>query len=119
MLCPDGKLKAAVKYTFCLSFLCCILSLTVHIKNIDFDFSEENGKISPPPDAATAAAQAVFEQALNDSGTQFSKITVCTDKTSDGSIIIIEVIVYSPEPEEKIRRVLENGQAYEVTVINE
>lgn len=119
MLCPDGNISPSVKYIFCLCFLCCVLSSVANFKKIDFgDFASEIETDYLTEQSAAVTAQSVFETALSSQNINFTKISVDTNKLSDGSIIISKVTVYSDcEPEEIIKAI--GSDSYEVCVVNE
>ena len=118
MLCPEGTLQKSVKYVFVLLLLCSMIALITGMKKVSFDFHMPQYRYQPE-NAQAIGIKLNFERALKNEGIEFSKITVCTDKSKDGSIIISEVIVYSSETEEKILNTIGNPKEYEVTVINE
>ena len=118
MLCPEGTLQKSVKYVFVLLLLCSMIALITGMKKVSFDFEAPQYRYQPE-NAQAIGMKLNFERALKNEGIEFSKITVCTDKSKDGSIIISEVIVYSSETEEKILNTIGNPTEYEVTVINE
>lgn len=118
ILCPEGTMQKSVKYIF---FLLLITSSLALIKGIgDINWSPIKQQYDTQSEETAAfGAELTFKQALQNAGIEFSKITVCTDKSEDGSILINEVIVYSNETEEKITEIIGNEAEYEVTVINE
>jgi len=120
MLCPDGTMSKTVKYILGLVFLVSVISAAgITVKMPDIDFS--------PPDTVnqsarldTASAKYVYSYILENAGIDFSEITVCTDKSADGSIIISKVIIRSDCERERILSVLgEAGKNHEVEIINE
>ncbi len=119
MLCPEGKFQKAVKYTFSLCFLCLLISSVGSIGNLNFEinFKSDNEFISVG--AAAESARIVFERALINSEINFRKITVLTDKDTQGSIFISKVTVVSNENKEKILSVISGDGSFEVEVINE
>lgn len=119
MLCPDGNISPSVKYIFCLCFLCCVLSCVTNLKTVDFkDFTSKGETDYLTEQSAAVTAQSVFETALSSQNINFTKISVDTNKLSDGSIIISKVTVYSDrEPEEIIKAI--GSDSYEVCVVNE
>lgn len=121
IICPSGTFSKSVKYVFCLVLICCVAATVKGIKSTDFDFAEssEAKSVEISQTAAASAAEQVFSVALKNENIEFSQITVCTDKTDDGSIIITEVIVYSSDDPNRIKKVIESGNNYEVSVINE
>ena len=67
-----------------------------------------------------ASAEYVYGAVLEASGINFSEITVCTDKSDDGSIIITKVIIYTGCDERTVKEALGVvAENYEVEVINE
>lgn len=119
ILCPNGVMSKPVKYVFSLCFICCIIAGSLGIKQIDFDQipSTEN-KSFVTEEMAELTAEQIFGSALAAQNIDFRKIDVITDKLDDGSISIIEVIVYSSATPEEINRVISSDD-YEVRVINE
>lgn len=119
MICPSGSMTKSVKYVFCLCFLCCILSVVTNLPKINFDaFDLESNNEIITEQTAAATAQTVFSQALVENQINFKKITVDTNKLSDGSITISRVTVYTSATAEQINSVIGTG-SYEVNVINE
>lgn len=118
MLCPKGVLDKSVRYIFILTLMCAILALIRGVGNINFN-PIQNEIVLNESDINAIGARLTFEQALKNNSIEFSKITVCTDKLQDNSIIINKVVVYSQEAREKILEVFGNPQEYEVIVINE
>lgn len=118
ILCPEGKLKAPIKYTFALTLLCCVCSLGSIGNKIDIDFSISDKYTGVSVAAAEVTAENIFRSALGEEKIEFKKIEVLADKLQDGSISITSVTVYSPEPYEKIVSVI-GSDAYEVVVLNE
>ena len=118
MLIPEGTMSGSVKYVFSLCFLCCILSGTVGMSRInadEFDFSTQQAYVNE--DMAARTAEQIFSRALESRNIDFTKIRVITDKTDDGGISIIKVIVYTSAPSEEILKVISSDD-YEVKVIN-
>ena len=68
----------------------------------------------------TANAELIYSYLLRLGGIDFTKISVYTDKSADGSISISKVLIYSNQSREEILKVL-NGAAEntEVEIINE
>lgn len=121
IICPDGAMSKPVKYVLSLVFMLIIISAAgITVKKADFDFkipssdSEDTGALD------IAAAEYVYARLLESAGINFTKITVCTDKSDDGSIIISKVIIYSDCDRLKITEALSVvAENYEVEVINE
>lgn len=121
MLCPDGVMSKTVKYILGLCFLLSVISvagITAEIPQIDFTLPETAADTQESLEISSA--EYVISQLLSASGIDFSEITVCTDKSEDGSIIINKVIIQSREEKEKIISCLgELTKNYEVEIINE
>ncbi len=119
VLVPKGALNKSVKYIFSLCFVCCIVGSAVGLKAPDFSAFEamHNQQIITEYDASSAA-QAVFCEALNSQNINFRKITVDTNKLTDGSIIISKVTVYTSDNAKKIIDAI-GSDSYEVVIINE
>lgn len=121
MLCPDGALSKPVKYLLGLVFLLSIIAASgIRVAKTDSVF--------PPfepthPDSAlldSASAEFAYGICLEKAGIDFSEITVCTDKSDNGSIIISKVIIRSECKREEILAALgEAAENIEVEVINE
>ncbi len=120
ILCPSGTMSKPVKYVFCLCFICCMLSCTVGLGSIDFSSvsfeSDERQIITEEMSANTA--RMVFASALENSGIEFEKITVHTNKLADGSICISKVTVFTYASPEAVKAVFDTVD-FEVEVINE
>ncbi|MBE6728070.1 MAG: hypothetical protein E7562_05425 [Ruminococcaceae bacterium] len=106
VLCPKGALQQSVKYVFSLIFVVCIMSALPGLKGISADFLKNENNIVINEEMQNTAIRLTFEVALANSGIEFSKITVCTDKLPDGSIKITKVEVITPELPETVRKVL-------------
>ncbi len=121
IICPEGEMNKSVKYLLSLCFLISIIAAAgVTIKRLDIQVALPEQKVLQAEDMEIYTAEFVYKYALEKAGINFSKITVCTDKTEDGSIVISKVIIYSDCEKEKILLAL--GQAaenFEVEIINE
>ena len=103
MLSPDGSMEKSVKYILNLVFILSVVSAAAFINK---------GEVAEMPDFTPyqtetevldqATARFVFETALKTAGIEFSKITVITNKTENGSISISKVIICSSSQKEKI-----------------
>ena len=121
MICPDGAVSKSVKYVLSLVFILTVItacSVTVKQTDISFDdFSQY--EIDNTPSLVLAAKQ-VYSLALKNADINFKEITVCTNKASDGSIVINKIIIYSDSEKEKILKALSQvAENYEVEIINE
>ncbi len=119
MLCPSGSMRASVKYVFSLCFVCCVIGAAAALPTPDFSYFESayEGEILTEKNSAVTA-QTVFAEALNNKEINFTKITVDTNKLTDGSIIINKVTVYTTEPPQKINDAI-GSDSYEVVIVNE
>lgn len=121
LICPGGKMSKPVKYILTLVFTVVIIT-SVSNKNFDLDFSDFK---VPTVDAdgeelKIQSAEYVLGEVLRQNGVNFSKITVCTTKAEDDSIVISKVIVFSQESQDKILDALsEIVKNYEVEIKNE
>ena len=62
----------------------------------------------------------MYVKVLKSAEINFSEITVCTDKTEDGGIVISKLIIYSDCAEERIRGALgAAAENIEVEIVNE
>lgn len=121
MICPDGAMSKSVKYVLSLAFLLTVIAAVgITVKHTDFDFNITQYEVTDTELLDTAAAEYAYTYALNAADINFSKITVCTDKTADGSIVISKVIIYSDCEKSRILSVLgEATNNFEVEIINE
>ena len=121
MLKPSGNIGKAVKYIFALIFLCSVLGAIFNIKIDDLDnFTINSNQHIEASSLGHDALELTFEEALRSSGLIFSKITVCTNKNENGSIIISKVTVFTKEAKEKVREALGGERAeYEIEVCYE
>lgn len=120
MICPDGVMAKPVKYILSLVFLLIIIASASGIGGLDFKIPETGDTEAIENDIQVTAAQYVYARALNSAGVNFEKITVCTDKSSDGSIVISKVIIVSDgEPQRIIEALDVAAKSYEVEIINE
>lgn len=121
MLCPDGSMGKSVRYILSLCFIVSVLAATsFNIGDIKINTDYSLPDIVTQESMQTAAAEYTYAAALEKAGINFRKITVCTDKTESGSIIISRVIVYSDCEAAKIREALGAvAENYKVEIINE
>ena len=121
LICPDGNLGKPVKYVLSLVFLVTVISAAGLLKGgINTDISFEASAAVSDEALKAASARYVYGQALRASEINFTEITVCTDKTEDGSIVISKVIIYSDCDKERIRAALGgSAENTEVEIVNE
>ena len=121
MLCPDGAVSKSVKYVLGLVFLLSVISAAaiaagkweLNLPDITSDYTESE-------ELQISAAEYVYGYALRKSGIDFSKITVCTDKSKNGSISINKVIICSDCEKSRILAALsEVAENTEVEVVND
>lgn len=118
MLCPEGAARRAVKYVFSLIFLICVVSAIPGLRSIRAEIPEVREETQITEEMRTAAARLTFEAALRNAGIEFTKISLSTDKSEDGSIKITKVTVASSASSEDIREALGGEDAaYTVEVI--
>lgn len=121
LICPDGNLGKPVKYILSLVFLVTVISAAGLLKggfNTDITFEASAG--TSDETLKTAAARYVYTETLRSSKINFTEITVCTDKTQDGSIVISKVVIYSDADKERIRVALgAAAENIEVEIVNE
>ena len=121
LLKPTSATEKSVKYIFSLIFICSIISSFVNIKFNDMDLKRYINTASVSTDALIEEnARLTFSKALENEKINFSKIIVCTDKSSSDSIVINKVIVFSSDSRNKISEAL-GGEAaeYEIEVVYE
>lgn len=119
LLCPPGSLERAVRYLFSLIFLFCILAALPKIGKLHIALPTADAAASQNTLSARIPEWTV-RLALKNAGIEFSKITVCTDKTASDGIGITKVVIWSDESEEKIRHALpEEAGEYEIEVRHE
>ncbi len=119
VLCPTGNMHLSVKYVFCLCFVCCVVGGIVNIKAPDFsDFERGNTEEVLTEENAAVTSQMVFEEALRQQNINFRKITVKTNKLTNGSIIIDRVTIFTNEDASKILQIIDSDN-YEVIIVNE
>ena len=121
LICPGGKMSKPVKYILTLVFTVVIIT-SVSNKNFDLDFSDFKVPTvdTDGEELKIQSAEYVLGEVLRQNGVNFSKITVCTTKAEDSSIVISKVIIFSQERDEKILDALsEIVKNYEVEIKNE
>lgn len=119
MLAPDGAVSKSVKYLLTLVFILSVISAaSVTTKNSDFEPIEFSSVGIDTSFLDEETARFIFESALKSNKIEFSKITVCTNKTESGSISISKVIIYSDCPSDKILTAL-GGLSENIEVVVE
>ena len=120
VICPGGEISKSVKNIFSLIFTVVIISSALSIDPI-FDYSAEITKNEEVINSLdTYSAIYVYSECLKAEKIEFSEISVLTNKTEEGGIVISKVIIFSSEDKEKILSALSIvAQNIEVEVINE
>ena len=118
ILVPNGGSKKAVRYAFCLSFLCIILSVAVRFSGSDFPVFKTDAQNFSNESLSAAIARTVFASALNENNIKYKKMTVFTDKTDSGGINITKVFVYTAATFREVDAVI-GSDNYKLVVINE
>ena len=120
-LCPQGALSKSVQYVLSLIFLLSVISAAaiaigkweLNIPEIETDYIDTESL-----DAATA--EYIISYLLGAENIEFDEITVCTDKTENGSISINKVIICSDCEKSRIIAALgEAADNIEVEIIND
>lgn len=121
MLCPDGVISKSLKYILGLVFILSVISAAaIAVGKWDFKMPEINTDYEDSYTLQTSAAEYVYAYALTDAGIDFSKITVCTDKSENGSISINKVIICTDCEKSRVLAVLgEAAENIEVEIIND
>ena len=121
ILCPEGAMSKPVKYLLSLVFLVSVIaSAGLVTDNNAADIPTFSEQVIDTEQLDAANAELVFTYALKAGGIDFSKISVYTDKTADGSISISKVLIYSKQSREEILGVLGTAaEKTEVEIINE
>lgn len=117
LLCPKGRMSKTVRYALSVFMLFCIVSAAMLFTGTKIKPDIPTVNIEKNDMSAVAARQ-TFAEALRREGIDFSEITVCTDKSDDGSISITEVTVYTSVSEERINEII-GSDDYDVRVIYE
>lgn len=121
IICPDGNIGKSVKYVFSLVFLIIIISAAnITVKKVDFNFPNIQTNLDTQENMQIASAEYIYSYTLRKANINFSKITVCTDKTEDDSIVINKVVIFSNEEKSKIIKALDVlAKVREVEIVNE
>lgn len=121
IICPDGNIGKSVKYAFSLVFLIIIISAAnITVKKVDFNFPNIQTNLDTQENMQIASAEYIYSYTLRKANINFSKITVCTDKTADDSIVINKVVIFSNEEKSKIIKALDVlAKVREVEIVNE
>lgn len=121
MLCPDGAMQKSVKYILTLVFILSVISAaSIAAGRWDYESAKTSAIETDTSALDTAAAEFVYGSLLRNSGIDFSKITVCTDKNESGSISITKVIICSDCESERILSALGAvAENIEVEIVND
>lgn len=121
MLCPDGTMKKSVSYILGLVFLLSVISAAgITVRKGDIDMSLPKTSQVDNTASLTVSAEYVYSSALKAAGIDFEEITVCTNKSENGSISISKVLIRSDCEKHRILEALgEAAKNFEVEVTNE
>ena len=107
LITPDGAMSKPVKYALSVVFLISVISAAaIPLKKISVDITVPDCEEYSEESLYATSAEYVYGRLLKDAGIEFTKITVCTDKSDGGSIIISKVTVFSGRSAAEIKRAL-------------
>ena len=117
---PDGAMSKPVKYALSVVFISSVIAAAaIPLKKINIDFTAPRSAEYSADSLYAASAEYVYGRLLESAGIEFTKITVCTDKSDGDSIIISKVTVFSGQSAAEIKRALGVvAENYEVEVVN-
>lgn len=120
IICPNGQISKSVKYILGLTFTLIIISSALKI-DFDLNFTPNTDMINSQTNVLEIkSAEYVYGQCLKTAKIEFSKISILTNKTDDGRIVISKVLIFSKEDKNKILLALDEvAQNFEVEIINE
>ncbi len=121
IICPEGNISKPIKYTFSLVFLCLVISASnIPFENISFENLIPADSQTESYEMQISAAEYVFSYSLKSQNINFSDISILTDKSEDGSIVISKVVIVSNHQKDEIIKALgELAQNREVEIVNE
>lgn len=121
IICPEGNMSKPIKHIFSLIFLVIIISAAnIPFNKIDFSMPATAIETDAYLNMQTYSAKYVYETALKTQNVNFSEISIFTDKTADGSIVITKVVITSNDEKQKILNAISGiGQNREVEIVNE
>lgn len=121
IICPEGNISKPIKYTFSLVFLCIVISAAnIPFQNISLDNLIPADSQTESYEMQISAAEYVFSYSLKSQNINFSDISIFTDKSEDGSIVISKVVIVSSHQKDEIIKALgELAQNREVEIVNE
>lgn len=104
---PAGAMEKPVKTLLGVVFLTVAIgTLLPAIGKIEPDFRFASPTAAKTEELDAASARYIAMVLLQNAGINFSEITVCTDKSDDGSIHITKITIFSDCEEETIRSAL-------------
>lgn len=114
-------MSKSVTYILGLVFILSVTAASgITVKNVDFSLPEAEYALADSDESLVYSAEYVYSYVLEKAGIKFSKITVCTNKTENGSISISKVQIVTSEEREKIISALgDTVSAVEVEIIYE
>ena len=117
ILLPENKMTKMVKYVIVLVLISAFIGIFSVNFSINFpDVSTHTNSVLES--GSEKMITAVFEKALRLKNIEFEKITVFTDKTKEGRIVITKIRIYSRESRERIISAIGNGNDYEIEIVN-
>lgn len=121
MLCPDGAMQKSVKYIFVLVFILSVVSAAgIAAGRWEWEPVQYTAADTDTDAMLMASAEFVYSELLRSAGIDFSKITVCTDKTDSDSISISKVIICSDCESDRIMAALgDAAKNTEVEIVND
>lgn len=110
LLCPAGKFEKTVRYVLGVVFLICVLSFVPILKSVSMPkISASSNLFAFSESLSVTAFRLTLETALKENQINFKDLTVCTDISENGSIVIYKVVIKTEEPQEKILDILGNS----------
>lgn len=86
LITPDGAMSKPVKYALSVVFLISVISAAaIPLKKISVDITVPDCEEYSEESLYATSAEYVYGQLLKNAGIEFTKITVCTDKSDDGA----------------------------------
>lgn len=106
IICPDGNMSKQMKYIIGLLMLLAVLTPIVSV-NIEIPTSDKEIEFSADATEMVASQYSyIAKSILENEKIYFEQISVITDISSDGNIIISKVCVYGAEDIEKAKSAL-------------
>lgn len=121
ILCPSGAMSKPTKYALELVFLLSVISAaTFSAGGLDLSLFENTAPVSDSTELQIKTAEYVYSHALESAGIDFEKITLFTDKSEDGGIVITKITVFCTATSEEVATALYGiDESIVVEVVNE